>query len=632
MSRKQSIIVSVTGIFLVLLILVGLTYAYFLTKIKGNTNDKSISITTANLEIEYKDNNDIIIGDRIEPGTILPTKVFTVTNNGGKSVEYSVGLVNIINTFTNTEDVVYTITCKSYNKEGFSLGTDGTITGTENGTCSGVDETEFPTLNSYIVTNNIDVNIVHAYTMTVTYKETGIDQSIDMNKELSAKIDIFDPKSLTIQGNVTNSSDNDYVLIHSKEQESQILNGSYRFIGITPDKHTITVKNRNTTDTKSASLDVEKGTPSVSGSKIIYDEDKNVADMGISISSNTLTLDITKISKPPQTLKDTILVSAKKGGENRTVMGTTVTEFTSISGANERVLNNAPDDYGTSYYFRGNVKDNYVTFANKTWRIVRINGDGSVRLVLDSSAGSSKFNSNSNDNAYVGYMYGTVGSTTYDATHKNINDSTIKTAVDKWYEDNLKTNYAEFLADTLFCNDKTLASSGIGGVTTQLGYGTNKTYYASAERLQYSTGTTSITTAKPTFKCAESATNDYSRFTVNVAILANGNKTNGDLKYPIGLLTADEVSFAGAYKFYQTNKSYYLNNSSIVSGWWLSSPGCYDGSLSPGEWYVTGSNGSIYFSNVNGSNACRPSINLKAETLKNAGDGTKSNPYTVKIS
>ena len=360
MSRKQSIIVSVTGIFLVLLILVGLTYAYFLTKIKGNTNDKSISITTANLEIEYKDNNDIIIGDRIEPGTILPTKVFTVTNNGGKSVEYSVGLVNIINTFTNTEDVVYTITCKSYNKEGFSLGTDGTITGTENGTCSGVDETEFPTLNSYIVTNNIDVNIVHAYTMTVTYKETGIDQSIDMNKELSAKIDIFDPKSLTIQGNVTNSSDNDYVLIHSKEQESQILNGSYRFIGITPDKHTITVKNRNTTDTKSASLDVEKGTPSVSGSKIIYDEDKNVADMGISISSNTLTLDITKISKPPQTLKDTILVSAKKGGENRTVMGTTVTEFTSISGANERVLNNAPDDYGTSYYFRGNVKDNYM--------------------------------------------------------------------------------------------------------------------------------------------------------------------------------------------------------------------------------------------------------------------------------
>ena len=643
MNRRQKIIVSVTGIILVFLILVGLTYAYFLTKINGNTNDKSISVTTANLEIKYEDNNDIIIGDRIEPGTILPTKVFTVINNGNMNVEYNVGLVNLINTFTNTEDVVYTITCKSYNKEGFSLGTDGTITGTENGTCSGVNETEFPTLNSYIVTNNIDVNIVHAYTMTVTYKETGIDQSIDMNKELSAKIDVFDPKSLTIQGSVTNSSDNDYVVIHSKEQESNIVDGSYKFIGITPDKHTITVKNRNTTDTKSTSLDVEKGTPNVSASKIIYDEDKNVADMGISISDSTITLDVTKISdgKIPQTLKDTILLSAEKGGENRTLMGTTVTEFTSISGENERVLNNAPDDYGTSYYFRGNVLDNNVTFAGKNWKIVRINGDGSVRLVLDTDAEDTSgdliktvFNNSYNDNAYVGYMYGTVGSTTYDATHKNINDSTIKQKVDKWYEDNLKTNYASYLADTLFCNDKTLASDGIGGVATQLGYGKNKTYYASTERLQYSTGTTSITTSKPTFKCAESATNDYSRFTVDVATLPNGKQTNGDLKYPIGLLSADEVSYAGSYKYYQTNRNFYLSNLSSWY-WWLMSPYFYNSSYA-GVSYVDYPNAGCRiggnFSMDSKSFNFRPSINIKTSVLVDSGDGTSSNPYTLKLS
>ena len=638
MNKKQKIIVSVVGITIVLLALLGLTYAYFLTRIQGNTNEKSISVTTANLEIKYEDNNDIITGDRIEPGTTLPSKTFTVTNNGNNSADYSVGLVNIINTFTNTEDVVYTITCKSYNKEGFSLGTDGTITGTENGTCGGVDETEFPTLNNYIVTNNIDVNIVHAYTMTVTYKETGIDQSIDMNKELSAKIDIFDPKSLTIQGNVTNSNDNDYVVIHSKEQESQILNGNYRFIGVTPDTHTITVKNRNTTDTKSASLDVEKGTPSVSGSKIVYDEDKNVADMRISISGNTLTLDITKITNPTRTLKDTILLSAKKGGENRTVMGTTVTEFTSISGENERVLNNAPDDYGTSYYFRGNVLDNYVTFADKIWRIVRINGDGSVRLVLDDVAKYSNgtvigiSSNNYNDNAYIGYMYGTAGSTTYDATHENKNDSDTKIAVDKWYEDNLKTNYADYLADTLFCNDKTLASDGIGGVTTQLGYGTNKTYYSLAERLQYSTGTAEITTSKPTFKCAESANNTYSRFTVDVAILPNGNKTNGDLTYPIGLLTADEVAYAGAYKYNQTNQTYYLYNSFITSNWLLLTSGLYFDLLYH-EWLFDYSNAKL--STINEFTppyAFRPSINLKTGLLLNGGDGTSSNPYMVKLS
>ena len=638
MNRRQKIIVSLTGIFIVLLGLIALTYGYFLTRINGNTNTKSISVSSTNLEIEYKDNNDIITGDKIEPGTTLPSKVFTVINNGGKNVEYSVGLVNIINTFTNTEDIVYSISCKSYNKEGFSLGTDGTITGTENGTCDGVDETEFPTLNSYIVTNNIDVNKVHAYTITLTYKETGTDQSIDMNKELSGKIDIFDPKSLTIQGSVTNSSENDYVLIHSKEQESNIVDGNYRFIGITPDKHTITIKNRNTTDTKSTSLDVEKGTPSVSGSKIIYNEDKNVADMDINVSGSTLTFNLSNISdgKPPL-LKDAILTSAKKGGENRTTLGSTVTTFTSISGANERVLNNAPDDYGTSYYFRGNVLDNYVSFAGKIWRIVRINGDGTVRLVLDDVAKNSigtvintTFNTNYNNNAYVGYMYGTAGSTTYDATHENINESTIKTKVDKWYEDNLKTNYSNYLADTLFCNDKTLASSSIGTNNTALGYEKNKTYYSSTERLRYSTGVTSITTATPTLKCAESATNDYSRFTVDVATLANGNQTNGDLKYPIGLLTADEVSFAGAYKYLQTNKTYYLYNSSITSDWWLSSPSYCDRGAS--ELGVGSSDGSLATFSVNGSRAFRPSINLKADILVGGGDGTSSHPYTVNLS
>ena len=335
-------------------------------------------------------------------------------------------------------------------------------------------------------------------------------------------------------------------------------------------------------------------------------------------------------------LKDAILASAKKGGGNRTVMGSTVTEFTSISGENDRVLNNAPDDYGTSYYFRGNVLDNYVSFADKTWRIVRINGDGSVRLVLndvvqDSSGRGiirTKFNTNSDDNAYIGYMYGTTRSTTYDATHENINDSTIKKTVDKWYEDNLKTSYANYLADTLFCNDKTLASSSIGYSNTALGYGANRTYYASAERLRYSSGTTDITTSKPTFKCAENATNDYSRFTVSVTTLLNGNKTNGDLIYPIGLLTADEVAYAGA-KYGATNKTYYLYNSSLTH-WWLSSPNYFNGIFAR-EWYVHSSTGYFDdFSSVTNDNfTFCPSINLRADLLVDAGDGTSSNPYTV---
>ena len=542
MSRKQRIVISITGIVLVSLILIGLTYGYYLTKIKGNANSKSISVTTANLLLEYADVNDELITDSaVEPGKTW-TKTFVATNKGNKTVTYGVALENVVNTLERKQDLVYTLDCKQYSKTGFSIDkTNKTVTGTISGTCNGVSaETTFPSIGTILVQNDIADDKAQVYTLLVRYKETNTDQSVDMNKTFSAKANIVDPNTFGAFGSGT--------------------------------------------------------------------------------------------------LASAIYKSAETGGENRTTLGTTKTEFTSISGANDRLLNNAPDDYGTSYYYYGAVTDNYVSFANKTWRIVRINGDGSVRLVLDDvakdtsgSAITTKFNTSSNDNAYLGYMYGTPGSTTYDATHKNINDSTIKKAVDKWYEDNLKTNYGEFLADTLFCNDKTLASNGIGGVTTQLGYGTNKTYYASTERLQYSTGTTSITTAKPTFKCAESATNDYSRFTVDVATLSNGNKTNGDLKYPIGLLTADEVSFAGAYKYGQTNKSYYLYNSSITSYWWLSSPSYCIGSYAS-EWDVSGSNGSILSNLVYGTLVFRPSINLKAELLVGGGDGTSSNPYTVKIS
>ena len=529
MKRKNVIIISIAGITLVLLCLLGFTYGYFMTVINGNTSAKSVDVTTAIKGLEITDLTLEDISATIEPG-YENIKLFTVKNTGNTKTSYNIYLTDVVNTFERTEDVEFTL----YRKDG-----NATIDTSDLSDCTIISSGSLPTTNSYIATNEIINNNgdYYTYALEVTYKNLpDINQNVDQGKTFSYK-----------------------VIIDSEKIET--------------------------------------------------------------------------------TLTKTILDSADKGGENRTIMGSTITEFTSISGENERVLNTAPDDYGTSYYYRGNVLDNYVTFADKTWRIVRINGDGSIRLVLDDVAKDSSgnvietaFNSNKNDNAYVGYMYGTPGSTTYDATHENKNDSTIKTVVDKWYEDSIKTNYANYLADTLFCNDKTLASSSIGSKNTALGYGTNTTYYASTERLQYSTGTTSITTSKPTFKCAENANNTYSRFTVDVTTLSNGNKTNGNLKYPIGLLTADEVAYAGAYKYNKTNKSYYLYNSSITSNWWLSSPNLYFGSYAY-EWYVYGSHGYINSNNlVVNTSALRPSINLKASVLVSGGDGTKENPYTVKLS
>jgi hypothetical protein len=135
----------------------------------------------------------------------------------------------------------------------------------------------------------------------------------------------------------------------------------------------------------------------------------------------------------------------------------------------------AEDDLGTSYYFRGNVTNNYVKFANKYWRIIRINGDGTIRMIYagtrahangyndsianNMSIGTSTFNSSYDDNTYVGYMYGTAGATTYANTHSNTTNSTIKTKLDSWYDTNIvNTGNEKYIADAIYCNDRSVSS------------------------------------------------------------------------------------------------------------------------------------------------------------------------------
>ena len=163
MNRRQKIIVSVVGIFIVLLALVGLTYGYFLTRIQGNTNIKSITVTTADLKLVYADGSANIEALKIVPGDTIGTKKFTVANEGNATVtDYKVYLENVQNSFEIKSDVKYTLTCKSYEKYGE---TDQAISGT----CAGVeDATTFPTEMTVIATNTIAVGITHEYELTVT--------------------------------------------------------------------------------------------------------------------------------------------------------------------------------------------------------------------------------------------------------------------------------------------------------------------------------------------------------------------------------------------------------------------------------------------------------------------------------
>ena len=274
------------------------------------------------------------------------------------------------------------------------------------------------------------------------------------------------------------------------------------------------------------------------------------------------------------------------------------------------------DDFGDSYYFRGDVENNYVYFAGFYWRIIRINGDGSVRMIYagtsahpngyddsntnDMNVGQSAFNSSSNDNAYVGYMYGTTGSSTYSLTHSNTNDSTIKTAIDNWYNTNIKnTDYEQYVVDTIYCNDRELDSG--------TGIGTTTSYYKVRDR--------NVTKKSPTLKCNQ--VND--RFTVNSKV--SGVTGNGALTNPVGLITIDETAYAGG-TWNSGNSKYYLYTNDFF---WTMSPFYFNGSSADG-FHVsnTGKLSSIF---VSGGYSARPVISISPDDL--VGSGTMDDPFHI---
>ena len=319
---------------------------------------------------------------------------------------------------------------------------------------------------------------------------------------------------------------------------------------------------------------------------------------------------------------------------NNEVKDPITTPGAAVSTASEALLASAEDDNGTSYYFRGAVKNNYVEFANKCWRIVRVGGDGSVKLILhnDNTTGvanpcdaannsasaafarysgttyKSAFNTNYNDNAYVGFKYGTPGSSTYEATHVNTNKSTILTNLETWYNNNLKT-YESVIADTVWCNDKTNVTDTTYDPWSRnpngLGYGTNVTYYGATKRLLSASNSAGGT--GPSLKC-------------------NGELSKITSK--VGLITADELAFAG-YAGGLANSTTYLQENATDTYWWSLSPGSF-GASDAYVWYVRGSNGHFGNFSVNITGGLRPSISLKS-TTNVTGEGTSSTPFIINM-
>ena len=298
-------------------------------------------------------------------------------------------------------------------------------------------------------------------------------------------------------------------------------------------------------------------------------------------------------------------ILAQEGGEEA-IEAKGTPDFSKIATTDEGMYA-AEDDYGISYYYRGAVQDNWFQFGTNSsgqslyWRIIRINGDGSIRIIYNgvsmSQAGDSTmiytgqaFNSSQNDNMSVGYMYESG------QVHGLRTDSHIKITIDNWYTSNL-ADEAEYLdGNTGFCGDRTIYSG--------TGIGTTFTYYAVYNRL--------VRNNNPNFKCSD---------TKDLYTTINSNAGNKSLSNPIGLITADEIAFAGDV-YGSSNSSYYLYNNAY---YWTMSPYWYNDYAGV---FLVDEYGRLGSSGVNITYGVRPVINLRADVAL-TGSGTTADPFKV---
>jgi len=572
MNRRQKIIVSITGIFIVLLALVGLTYAYFLTRITGNENDKSISVTTANLELVYADGTTTVLEPDtklIPSSTEVGTKDFTITNNG-EDTSYTVLIEDTeayyatngsyknedgeTVTYTKdqatefaTNDFRYTLSCKKYNKTEYQANAE---TATSIGDCDSITEQKmFPIDGGVMVSNNILSTEVHVYELKFWYIDTGLDQSIDMNKTYNAKVNIVDIRAYNPYATGVENTDK-YNLAYN------IINNAL-------------------------------------------------------LKTNGTEL----MNKP------------------------TTTPVVETSLENEKVLSATQDNLGTSYYYRGAVQDNYVLFNNMCWRIVRIEGDGSVKLTFAGEIAAGATNCNGvtdtsgviNNGATVTYGYKTTtgldGNDWYMADYENDgktstnptgNTSTsLKESLDAWFDSKFKSEDALTLAGNKVKNDewclggsdnyKYHESTGVllDAAGIQAYYDENDYYYwyySPAKRMWETTKYTDLT-------CGDTEDSIMSR---------------------VGAITGDEVALAGADGSYNANTSYYLYENAKEMYYWTLSRADFGDSVDS-AFFVNGV-GYLDIDYVGSDGpAVRPSVTLVTNTQITKGTGIKGDPYIINV-
>ena len=555
-----------------LVVVLSVTLAYFTAQIIGE--GKNISVTSTDLKIIFTDTDGNIEGNDITPGW-SNTKTFTVKNESNGTYKYDIIIKDLVNTFKTYKYLQYKITS-----------TDGGYNMTDYSYLPKSSTKEDVAL-AYEV--SIDKGKTHTYTIEIKYvNDESVDQSIDMGKNLSGTIYIREFTKPTMK------------LIDKLMADNPTIGTRTTFTAFT-ETNTGTLYKATEQIGTNESKDVYYFAGDAKNNWVKFGKttERSCTYKGQEVIYVNMTNQTTKTPENETECTSTNICTVGEVGVY--FVGLTESECSGIEGT--KWITEKATWNGTS------TKDIY-------WRIIRTNADGSIKLLYAGTSpdtdkayvGSSAFNTTMDDPMYVGYKYGTTGS--LENNRLNTNDSTIKTYVDNWYKNNL-TAYTKYLSnDAVYCNDRNLASGE--------NYSTTKSFdYASSERLGGDT-------IAPTYNC----TNMSDAFSVNNA--------SAKLDYPVGLMSIDELSYAGGeyntdltapYAWYYTN----ANGESITGStdfWALSSNGWGANSFG---WFVRGSvdPGCLNGIDVDGSNAVRPSVSLSSCNLISRGNGSPENPYEI---
>ena len=651
MKRKTKIIVYTTCIILTLLILLGFTYGYYLTKINGNKNSKSLEITSGDSSLLYTDLSTEDTSEIIEPG-YTNIKLFTIKNIGDLPARYDIYLTDVSNSFSRKQDLTYTL----YRKVG-----NNTIDTSDMSDCEVLlENVEYPSKMTKIKANEViaNTNDYYTYALKITYiNHPTENQNIDQGKKFTGKIqigatgeDMANPYSegsfaYTLITNAKNATGDKSIYQETPTTSPGNAISTYKYIttngsGIEKNASTMSVSSTyqayywiygtGYTVNESTGYFTLTGVNSLSSSSKTYANMYSdlVGKYLISSSASGNSVADTSTANP----KTTSNISSIYKVTAATSSQITYKQILPQTVGTEKTLSKSEDDYGDSYYYRGKVVDNYVNFAGMCWRIVRIQGDRSLKLILEdqnTTCDSATYTGNWNlVNANFGYDSSTYSgkdvinylnpitsvSSALVNKFKTFQTGTLTTKISSTYSGK---GLSDYLKAGDWCYDDTAYSSSSSISGTPL---------TEEQKINYYKGTTSgnfyydsyirlygQSTKTPTNKC-------------NGTIL---NKYNDNTDMYVSTLTADEIVYAGG-KVSASNYGYYLLNDyqRINSNyWWCLSPYYWNGSNSY-SFYVY-YHGRLNYDFVDNYRGSRPAVSLKSSTSISGGDGTKNNPYTV---